>query len=76
MAQGDVERASDEPRVPGEKEARPPGKRENPLAHGHGARRRQRPITARHTGSVAGVVGSNRQRGRAMHLARRGRSVI
>jgi hypothetical protein len=28
-------RGGDEPRVPGEKEARPPGKRENPLAHGH-----------------------------------------
>ena len=34
-AQSNVERAGDEPRVPGEKEARPSGQREDPLAHRH-----------------------------------------
>src|SRR5207302_1791053 len=34
-AKSNVERAGDEPRVPGEKESRPAGEREDPLAHGH-----------------------------------------
>jgi len=34
-AQSNVERAGDEPRIPGEKEARPSGQREDPLAHRH-----------------------------------------